>query len=180
MVVDEPIYSDDPAPEADEYECAGSSLDDLADAGLGAQDLDGIDSAFESTEGQLREALGVLDPCSFLAPGGDWGGSRAPIERAIAIGARNGLRVTSRKRSWGSRGSDHHIAQRSSYAADMSNGSSPTPQMDRTAKQIAAALGRDFDGGYLTVSCSRHGVRLQLIWRAPDHYDHVHVGARRV
>lgn len=62
------------------------------------------------------------------APGGGWGGSQAPIQRAMRVAVRNGLKITSNKRSSGSATSDHHVSQRRSFAADMSNGNSRRPR----------------------------------------------------
>lgn len=113
---------------------------------------------------------------SFLEPGGGWGGASAPVDRAQAIGTRAGLVVTSRKRTQLSRRSDHHVSQRGSDAVDMAGA---TQAMDRAAGQIAAAIGvAGWTGGILQRTCA--GVRCQLIWRYPNHYDHVHFGCRRV
>lgn len=102
------------------------------------------------------------------------------MERAIKIGKANGLTVTSLKRDWGPR-SDHYLGQTNSYAADLSNGRNPTPEMDKTAREIANALGfPNYRGGYiLNAKCESARMRVQRIWRADDHFDHVHVGARR-
>jgi hypothetical protein len=114
--------------------------------------------------------------------GGGFGGSEAPIKRALRIGTRNGLTITSLKRPPGvaASTSDHHRDQRTSFAADMSNGSSPTPEMDRTARQIATRLGHpEFRAGNLRVTL--HGYRVQLLWRTDiggNHFNHVHVGVR--
>jgi hypothetical protein len=119
-------------------------------------------------------------PIEFLRPGGGFGGAEAPVRRAIEIGVRNGLTVTSTKRTGGSPGSDHHVSQTRSFACDLSNGSGPTPEMDATAKAIAAALGHpDFSAGVLNVTSG--GVRAQLIWRTDaggNHFNHVHFGVR--
>ena len=138
------------------------------------------DALDQTDEESVDEALGRIFLGGCLgAPGGGWGGSVAPVQRAIVIGRRNGLTVTSAKRSWGNTGSDHHTSQRRSFAADMSNGTSPTPQMDRTAQVIAAACGHSgWKGGLLNVQAN--GYRVQLIWRYPNHYNHVHVGVRRL
>jgi Putative peptidoglycan binding domain len=119
-------------------------------------------------------------PTKFLRPGGGFGGAEAPVRRAIEIGMANGLTVTSTKRTSGSSGSDHHVSQARSFAADLSNGSSPTPQMDATAQAIAAALGHpEFSAGVLNVASG--SVRAQLIWRSDvggNHFNHVHFGVR--
>jgi putative peptidoglycan binding protein len=137
-----------------------------------ADDFSSIDDEDDTLEG--------LSPRQFLAPGGDWGGSEAPVRRAIKIARANGLTVTSTKRSTLSTGSDHHVSQTRAFAADLSNGSSPTPQMDRTAHQIAAALGRpSFRAGVLAVVSGP--VRAQLLWRTHvggNHFNHVHFGVR--
>ena len=119
-------------------------------------------------------------PTNFLRPGGGFGGAEAPVQRAIEIGRANGLTVTSTKRTSGSSGSDHHVSQTRSFACDLSNASSPTPQMDATAKAIATALGHpEFHAGVLNVR--RGPVRAQLIWRTDvggNHFNHVHFGVR--
>jgi hypothetical protein len=112
--------------------------------------------------------------------GGGFGGSEMPIKRAMRIGTRNGLIITSLKRPTAASTSDHHPAQLKSFAADMSNGSSPTPEMDRTARQIARRLGHpEFRAGVLNVTL--HGYRVQMLWRTNiggNHFNHVHVGVR--
>ena len=112
--------------------------------------------------------------------GGGLGGSDKPIKLAIRIGKRNRLVITSTKRASGATTSDHHVSQQRSSAADMSNGSSPTPQMDKTAREIATLLGHpEFRAGNLRVNL--HGYRVQLLWRTNiggNHFNHVHVGVR--
>lgn len=138
-----------------------------------------IDSLTESGEIDTSELEVILAGC-LGARGGGWGGSEAPARRAEAIGVRNGLRVTGRKRSWGSAGSDHHVSQRASFAVDLSNGSSPTPEMDRTARAIASLCGvRNW--GYGVLCRVVNGYRVQLLYRTNvggNHYNHVHVGVR--
>lgn len=123
-----------------------------------------------------------LSPGQLLTPGGGFAGSEAPVRRAIKIARANGLTVTSTKRNTLSTGSDHHVSQTRAFAADLSNGSSPTPQMDRTAREIAAALGHpDFRAGVLNVQ--RGSARAQLLWRTHvggNHFNHVHFGVRRL
>lgn len=142
---------------------------------LSAEDQQALDAVADEEE--LPEDLfaGGLGP-----PGGGWGGASAPASRAWAIGHRNGLTLTSRKRSSGSTGSDHHTSQKRSDAVNMSNGSSPTPQMDRTAAQIAALLGvPNWRGGNL--ERVQNGYRVQLLYKTNiggNHFNHVHVGIR--
>jgi hypothetical protein len=136
----------------------------------------------------MTQAAHAFDPqpeaassvSSFLRPGGGFGGAEAPVRRAIEIGRAHGLTVTSTKRESGNSTSDHHVSQTRSFAADLSNGSAPTPQMDATAHAIATALGHPgFTAGVLNVTHA--GVRAQLIWRTNvggNHFDHVHFGVR--
>ena len=172
---------------ADEADCAEpAELADLQDVDL---EIDGLDELMTVSDEDLEafadgDLIGTLDLASFLAPGGGWGGSEAPARRAIPIGSRNGLTVTSLKRSTGSTGSDHHVSQRRSFAVDLSNGTAPTPQMLRTARQIAAAMGYSWPAnGYLQTATTAHGYRAQLIYNSsvvPDHQNHVHFGVRKV
>jgi hypothetical protein len=148
------------------------------------EDLELVDEAAELEPGAPGEE-GTEAPLGlgrFTRPGGGFGGAEAPIRRAIRIGQRNGLVVTSLKRDWGSSGSDHHASQGRSFAADLSNGSSPTPGMNRTCAQIARALGHpEFSAGILNVI---HGsIRIQMLYKTTvggNHFNHVHVGARRL
>jgi hypothetical protein len=78
--------------------------------------------------------------------------------------------------------SDHAGPPNVKWAADMSNGGGPTPEMDR----LAAALAKRFDipwSGHGLVEATHNGVRYQLIYRysdaqAGDHFDHVHFGVK--
>jgi hypothetical protein len=138
-----------------------------------------VDAVARVLKGEQPGPEVFLEGC--LGPrGGAWGGASAPVDRAQAIGIRNGLRVMSRKRSSGSSGSDHHTSQKSSDAVDLSNGGRPTPEMDRVAKQIASLLGvPNWNGGVLCRVCS--GYRVQLLYKTyvgGNHFNHVHVGVR--
>ena len=141
-------------------------------------------------------AGGGGDVRSLIHPHGHWGGSEGPTVALFkALGAPLGLQVASNKRHntnpySGSR-SDHDYGQKSSYAIDASNGSSPTPQMDEYAYRLMHALG--FTGykkgtpinvsqGVTTIN----GLRFQVIYRGSgaafggNHLNHVHLGVRRV
>ena len=153
---------------------------------LDEEDLAAVDEAAEIDPGAEPEDTeapeGRMGLNRFTRPGGGCAGSEAPIRRAIRIAQRNGLVVTSLKRSSGSTGSDHHMSQSRAFAADLSNGSSPTPQMNRTCAQIARALGHpEFSAGILNVV---HGsIRIQMLYKTMvggNHFNHVHVGARRL
>jgi hypothetical protein len=167
-------------------ECSeASALAELSDVEIvitGFEELTALSDAELSALVQGKEA-GAFSIASFLAPGGGWGGSEVPARRAIPIAARNGLTVTSLKRSSGSPGSDHHVSQRSAFAVDISNGTSPTSGMLRTARQIAAAMGYSWpSNGYLQTPRTHLGHRAQLIYNSsvvPNHHNHVHFGVKK-
>ena len=149
------------------------------------QQLAGADAdALERLDDEAEPSLDLLEQIfsggCLGQRGGGWGGATAPVNRAQTIGRRNGLRVISRKRSSGSNGSDHHTSQRRSDAVDLSNGKRPTPEMDRTARQIAALCGvRNWRFGVLCRTGP--GYRVQILYRTNvggNHYNHVHVGVR--
>lgn len=78
--------------------------------------------------------------------------------------------------------SDHQGPGSEAWAADISNGSSPTPEMDRFARYIARKLGGSW-GGSGAVSWYKDGYRMQLIYRSMvggNHYNHIHIGIRKL
>jgi hypothetical protein len=119
--------------------------------------------------------------------GGDWGGSQPICQALTRYGYANGLRLVSAKRdrrTTASGGvSDHWTGNTIGYAEDISNGARPTPEMDRTAVQIMAALGEAYDpGSPLVFTTRRNGFRIQVLYRTQvggNHDDHIHVGVRR-
>lgn len=118
-----------------------------------------------------------------LTPGGGWQGSQALATSLAKIAEGLGLKPTSEKRdrklTASGNPSDHWVGSKGSYAYDLSNGVK-TPQEDKAATALAAALGvKDYHGGsWLNVT--KNGYRYQVGWRVPGHYDHVHVGVRKV
>jgi hypothetical protein len=177
----EKLHADEFGPECSE----ASALAELSDVEIvvnGFAQLMALSDVELSALAQDNEAS-TSNLASFLAPGGGWGGSEVPARRAVPIAARNGLTVTSLKRSSGSPGSDHHVSQRSAFGVDVSNGTSPTPGMLRTARQIAAAMGYGWpSNGYLQTPRTRLGYRAQLIYNSsvvPNHHNHVHFGIKR-
>jgi hypothetical protein len=157
----------------------GDGCEHDAEEGSAVRDADDF-SSLADDDSDLLSADAGLSIGQFLQPGGGFAGSEAPVRRAIQMGAVHGLTVTSLKRSSGSSGSDHHVSQQRSFAADQSNGSNPTPQMDATAHAIATALGHpNFRAGVLNVTLD--SARAQLLWRTTvggNHFNHVHFGVR--
>lgn len=125
-------------------------------------------------------------------PFGDYQGSKGPADQLAKIGKDLGLKVTSTKRHnanpYSGRNSDHDHGNKNAYAYDLSNGSNPTPEMDRAAFRMARRLGiKDYKMGTpINRTVTKGGVRVQIIYRGTgpafggNHMNHVHIGARRV
>ena len=110
----------------------------------------------------------------------------------IPIARRNGIGVTPRSveqanhahslnTTSGNR-SDHKGPPDVAWAADMSNGGSPTPQMDKLAADLARTFGISWPGsGLVNHTDGRH--RYQLIYRTNlggNHFNHVHLGVKKL
>lgn len=82
--------------------------------------------------------------------------------------------------------SDHQGPPEKRWAADMSNGEHPTPQMDQLTQDLAHKFGLKWDGsGAVSKTITIGGVRyrVQMIYRSyigGDHFNHVHFGIERV
>lgn len=70
--------------------------------------------------------------------------------------------------------SDHQGPPDTAWAADISNGTE-TAEETHLAAAIAKAFGIPWDGSGL-ITHESGGYRMQLIYKAPEHYDHVHFG----
>ena len=78
--------------------------------------------------------------------------------------------------------SDHQGPGNVAWAADISNGSSPTPEMDKLARTLAKRFDIPWSGSGL-VNATHGGYRYQLIYRTTqggNHFNHVHFGVRDV
>lgn len=78
--------------------------------------------------------------------------------------------------------SDHQGPPKVAWATDMSNGGSPTREMDQLARDIANVFGIPWNGSGL-VNHTAQGWRMQLIYRTDqggNHYNHVHFGVKKV
>lgn len=70
--------------------------------------------------------------------------------------------------------SDHKGPPNIAWAADISNGET-TPEETHLAAAVAKAFSIPWDGSGLITHVAG-GYQLQLIYKAPEHYDHVHFG----
>jgi hypothetical protein len=127
--------------------------------------------------------LGELD---FTDTSGAWGGSKKFALALAGLGERFGCVATSekRERQYTSSGgvSDHWVGSLDAYAVDIDSEACtmdyPGGEADRTARAIAAALGMPSHAG--VVNAIRGAYRFQLLWQVAEHYNHVHIGARRI
>ena len=84
-------------------------------------------------------------------------------------------------RTTGGEQSDHHVSRSDSWAADLAvrGIQVPTPATELAARRVAAALGvPDWGGGDLSTTIN--GYRFQVLWKVAGHFNHVHVGVRKV
>jgi hypothetical protein len=131
----------------------------------------------------------------FNTTKGGYKGSQTVATSLAAIGKDLGLKSTSEKRNntnpYSGKGSDHEASNKDAYAYDLSNGSAPTPEMDRAAYRIMRQLGfKNYKMGQpINTSqgvATRGKYRVQVIYRGSgaafggNHTNHVHVGVRRV
>lgn len=117
---------------------------------------------------------------------GPWAGTKSIIDReVIPVAKRYGVPVTSRKRaadhplSISNPSSDHNAAIEDAYAVDFGSYSG-----SELAHAIAKNLGISgySDGSYTGHYITRAGnqFRVQILWAVPAHFDHVHVGIKRI
>jgi hypothetical protein len=144
---------------------------------------DAYQGACTLTVGTGSVELGELD---FGDTSGAWGGSKKFALALAGLGERYGCVSTSekRERQYTSSGgiSDHWVGSLDAYAVDIDSSTCtleyPGGEADRTARAIAAALDMPSHTG--VVNQVRGAYRFQLLWQVAKHYDHVHIGARRI
>lgn len=117
---------------------------------------------------------------------GPWAGTQSIVENEVLpVFERNGVPVSSLKRaanhplSISNPSSDHNEANTSAYAAD-----GATFNGAPVAHEVARALGISgySTGNYTgyTITRSGNSFRVQILWAVSGHFDHVHVGIRRL
>jgi hypothetical protein len=146
--------------------------------------------------GAARDAAGGLSTASLNITGGGAAGvvnAAAQIAAGFGLKTAQGLPLTPENIAKansthgptisGSR-SDHQGPPDRAWAADMSNGSSPTKEMDAAAEAIGNAFGKRVNGkSSIVTSWNYNGYRLQLLYRTytgGNHFNHVHFGARKL
>jgi len=132
--------------------------------------------------------LVLLKGRTAVAAAGGWGGSQRVAEKARAVAASLGIPVTSEKRTLAdtvrvgsSTASDHYTGNTMAFALDFGVAGS---RGDQLALRLAEAYGIPPSHiGTHKGHVIREGAasfRLQLLWRVAGHFDHVHLGIRRV
>lgn len=124
------------------------------------------------------------DPSQWFNPHGEHDGTEGITNDLATLGVTNNSPLYVNEcwgRTWGAATSDHHASQLHSWACDLSirGIQVPTPQADEAARRIASALGvQGWTGGNLVKIIN--GYRIQVLWRVADHFNHVHVGVRKL
>ena len=125
-----------------------------------------------------------VGPDEWFRPGGRNAGTEGLIDflAKLALHDNAPLYVSETwGRAWGGANSDHHASRTDSRALDEAvlGVQSPTAATETAAQRIASALGvAKWSGGDLTRTIN--GYRFQVLWKVPGHFDHVHVGVRKV
>jgi peptidoglycan hydrolase-like protein with peptidoglycan-binding domain len=150
--------------------------------GKGTWKLLGID-----VKGKVQKPGGVSGGGNINA-GGGWGGSQNVANAAKRIAASMGIPVTSQKRNLAdtirvgsSTASDHYTGNTTAFAVDFGVSGARGDQLARAiARKYGIPQGNigTFNGHIIRVDGASY--RLQLLWRVAGHFDHVHLGIRRV
>lgn len=138
--------------------------------------------AVRKLRGLIARAIAALP-----VPGrGAWGGSKAIIDReVIPVAKRYGAPVTSLKRAAdhpltiANPSSDHSALATTAYAADFGTFDG-APIGYAVAKSLGIVGWQP--GSYAAHYVERSGrtYRVQILWAVTGHFDHLHVGVRRV
>jgi hypothetical protein len=130
-------------------------------------------------------AVPAPDPTKdWFRPAGRNGGTEGLANALAEIALANNAplyRSDGWGRTTGATTSDHSISQVTSWAQDLAvrGVNVPTPATETAAVRVAAALGEaNWQGGDLTKVVS--GYRFQILWKVAGHFDHVHVGVRKI
>ncbi len=130
-------------------------------------------------------AVGGSGPIRF---GKGWGGSEGVADNAKAIARGLGIPVTSEKRNLAqtqnvgsSTASDHYTGNTEAFATDFGvSGAKGTELANKIADTYGIPRSNigTFNGH--TISVGDRKYRLQLLWKVAGHFDHVHLGIKRV
>lgn len=109
--------------------------------------------------------------------GGNWGGSMPrALSLARAVGANPSSGKRSRKLTASGNPSDHWVGSTQSYATDLPASGAAG---DALLKKISQALGVPLKSGTWN-NVNIGGYRYQIGWKTSGHFDHVHVGVKKL
>jgi len=112
-----------------------------------------------------------------VSGGGGWGGSEK-IAKALAKGMPHGSQKRSTRSTASGNVSDHWEGCKACYAIDIpASGTTGNRYADKILKRAGAG---GYSGGALSKDVTFHGYRVQVLWQVADHYDHVHLGVRKL
>jgi peptidoglycan hydrolase-like protein with peptidoglycan-binding domain len=163
----------------------------LSDDGVVGRDTGG--ALFRSNDTKFWDGRSDFDTgttdAGRVTSGRGWGGSEGVVDRAKAIARELGAPITSQKRNLAdtrrvgsNTGSDHYTGNTNAFATDFAAAGA---RGDQLAGRIADAYGipRSSLGTYnrhTVTAADGHRYSVQLLWRVAGHYNHVHVGVRRL
>ena len=164
------------------------ALDAVKDKlGLGADSLN-VDAATVSPSELSTSAVGNnmygIPGASTGGEGGNWGGSMGRV-LAFAKVAKDtmgknyaGSQKRGRKLTASGKVSDHYLNNEIAYAVDM--GVRTYEEGDRLLANLMTWFGHPEYKGGSWFNVIKDGYRYQVGWRVKGHFDHVHVGVKRV
>jgi hypothetical protein len=129
-------------------------------------------------------APGPTDPLSWFKPSGRNQGTEGLVSALAELALKDNAPLYVSEtwgRATGGANSDHHVSRTDSWALDVAvrGIQQPTMWTETAAKRIGAALGEPgWTGGDMTKTIN--GYRFQVLWKVAGHYNHVHVGVRKV
>lgn len=124
-------------------------------------------------------AAGPVDSGKAFAggEGGNWGGAM-PLALALArsVGATPSSQKRSTRLTASGNPSDHWVGSTRSYATDLPTSGAAG---DALLKKLSASLGVPLRAGIWN-NVNIGGYRYQIGWKTKDHFDHIHVGVKKL
>lgn len=122
-----------------------------------------------------------------IRAGRGWGGSEGVADAAKGIASQMGIPVTSEKRNLAdtrrvgsTTGSDHFTGNTNAFATDFGVSGARGDQLARAiAQKYGIPEGNIGTYNRHTINVDGQRYSLQLLWKVPGHFDHVHFGIRR-
>lgn len=169
---------------------------DWGKAGVGADGIHATSRGYQRRARLIAQAIGGNTRQSLgrrtagagdLRPGGGYAGTEGIVEQLAREAHEFGLKTASGKRATVNTASggvsDHYEGNKTADARDLSNGSQPTPEMDRTAKHFQRKFGfEDWKGVQnKNVTIGGKRFRIQMLYRTDvggNHFNHVHIGVK--